>query len=41
MIQELHQMGLSISYDRVIELEDGLASSICERFVEDGVVFPL
>ena len=40
LIQQLYKMGLSISYDRVMELEDQLATSACERFKEDGVVFP-
>ena len=40
LIQQLYQMGLSISYDRVMELEDWLATSVCESFEEDGVVFP-
>ena len=33
-------MGLSISYDRVMELEDWLATSVCEPFEEDVVVYP-
>ena len=40
LIQQLYQMGISISYDRVLELEDSLATSVCERFEEDGVVAP-
>ena len=33
-------MGICVSYDRVLELEDWIASSVCERFKEDGVVIP-
>ena len=33
-------MGLSISYDRIMEIEDWIATATCERFVEDGVVSP-
>lgn len=33
-------MGLSISYDRVMELEEWIASSLCEKFEEEGVVVP-
>ena len=33
-------MGLSISYDRAIQLEDQLAVSACERFKDDDVVIP-
>ena len=40
LIQHLYKMGISISYDRVMELEDWIATSVCERFEEDGVVSP-
>ena len=40
LIQQLYQMGICVSYDRVLELEDWTASSVCERFEEDGVVIP-
>ena len=33
-------MGVSVSYDRVLELEDWISSSVCEQFEEDGVVTP-
>ena len=33
-------MGLSISYDMAIQLEDQLAVSACERFKDDDVVIP-
>ena len=40
LIQQLYQVGVCVSYDRVLELEDWIASSVCERFEEDGVVTP-
>ena len=40
IIQQLHELGISISYDRVIQLEDWLAEATCERFDKDGVVSP-
>ena len=40
LIQHLYHMGISISYDQVMELEDWIATSVCERFEEDGVVSP-
>ena len=40
LIQQLYQIGVCVSYDRVLELEDWIASSVCERFEEDGVVTP-
>ena len=40
LIQQLYEMGISISYDRVMELEDLIATAVCKRFIEDGVVSP-
>ncbi|KAK3889182.1 hypothetical protein Pcinc_006754 [Petrolisthes cinctipes] len=40
LIQQLFHMGICISYDRVMEIEDWIATSSCERFREDGVVAP-
>ena len=39
-IQQFYQMGISISYDRVLELEEWIATAVCEQFGEDGVVAP-
>uniref|UniRef100_UPI00358E5A52 uncharacterized protein n=1 Tax=Myxine glutinosa TaxID=7769 RepID=UPI00358E5A52 len=38
--QQLHTMGISVSYDRVMQLEDWLATAVCERFEDDGAVAP-
>ena len=38
LIQQLHQLGISISYERVLQLEDSIASSVCQCFKADGVV---
>ncbi len=40
LINQFYKMGFSISYDRVIELEEWITASVCERFEEDGVVVP-
>ena len=40
LMQQLYQMRISVSYDRDMELEDWIATSVCERFEEDGVVVP-
>ena len=40
MISELYQLGLSVSYDRILELERQIASSICEQAGENGLVCP-
>lgn len=40
LITKLYQMGVSVSYQRIVELEDMMACSVSERFIEDGVVAP-
>jgi hypothetical protein len=40
LITKLCQLGLSVSYQRIIELEESLASCISERFISDGHVVP-
>ena len=40
LITQLYHYGISISYDRIMEIEEWIATSTCERFVEDGVVSP-
>jgi hypothetical protein len=40
LIDHLNCLGLSVSYKRVIQVEDSLAQSVCEQFQEDGVVCP-
>lgn len=40
LIEQLYSMGISISYDRIMEIEDWIATSTCERIAEDGVVCP-
>ncbi|KAL9982988.1 hypothetical protein ACROYT_G005106 [Oculina patagonica] len=39
IIQQLHELGISVSYDRVIKLEEWIAEATCERFEEDEI-FP-
>lgn len=41
LICKLYQLGLSISYERVMEIEELVAKSVSERSVEDGCVAPL
>ena len=41
LIMQLYCMGISISYDRVLDLEDRIATSVCEQCDEDGVVSPI
>ena len=40
LIAQLYHMGISISYDRVLGIEDRIATSLCEQYEEDGVVSP-
>ena len=40
LIAQLYQMGISVSYQGIIELENMLATSISERFEMDGCVVP-
>ena len=40
LITRLYQLGLSVSYDRILEIEDWLATSVSERFEEDNCVCP-
>ena len=40
LITRLYQLGLSVSYDRILEIEDWLATSVSERFEEDSCICP-
>lgn len=40
IITQLHNLGLSVSYDRVLQLESQLATAVCENFQDKGVVVP-
>ena len=37
----LYKLGVSVSYDRIIEVEDSIASAICKRFREENLVCPV
>ena len=41
LITQLCQMGLSVSYDRILQLENQLAISVCEFTKEIGLVCPI
>ena len=41
LITKLYQLGLSVSYDRVMEIQDWLATASTERFEQDGCVAPV
>ena len=41
IINELFQLGISVSYHRVEDSMNGLGTAVCNRFQQDGVVCPL
>ena len=40
MIENFKQFGISISYDRVLQLESLLTRNLCEQFKKDNIVCP-
>lgn len=40
LVSELSQLDLSVSYDRILQLENQIASSLCEHANETAVVCP-
>lgn len=40
LINNLYRLGLSVSYQRIIDLEEKLATAVSERFEEDECVVP-
>ena len=40
VVMELHHLGLSVSYNRVLQVENELANSVCQDFKKKGVVCP-
>ena len=40
LVQTFHNLGLSVSYERVREVKIAVARSVCKRIEEDGVVLP-
>ena len=40
LITHLYELGLSVSYDRVVELENQLAIAVCENIAKNSVVYP-
>lgn len=39
-IENAHHLGLSVSYDRVMEVKTQVARAVCKRHTEDGIVLP-
>ena len=40
LIDKLHKLGLSISYDRVLQISTELANTVCALYEEEGIVCP-
>jgi len=40
LITQLYGLGLSVSYDRVLQLESQLATAVCEDFQKKGILVP-
>ncbi|KAG1695324.1 hypothetical protein GQR58_006635 [Nymphon striatum] len=40
LVNSLCMLGISVSYDRIIELGDLLSDAVCKRFGEEGLVCP-
>ena len=40
LIDEMFRLGLSVSYDRVLKIENTIVRSLCTEFDEEGVVCP-
>ena len=40
LVDRLHNLGLSISYDRLLRMSSGIANRLCSQYEIDGVVCP-
>ena len=40
LVDAFHQLGLCISYDRLLEISSDIANSVCAMYEEEGVVCP-
>ena len=40
LVKLLHNLGLSASYNRIVQIESQLASAVCQRSIVEGVVCP-
>ena len=40
LVDRLHSLGLSISYDRLLRMSSGVAKRFCRQYERDGVVCP-
>ena len=40
LVDKFHSLGLSISYDRLLQISKNFANNVCELYEEEGVVCP-
>ncbi|ELU07992.1 hypothetical protein CAPTEDRAFT_216620 [Capitella teleta] len=40
LIDTLHELGICVSYQRLLDITNDIASAVCQRFNEEGVVCP-
>ena len=40
MVNSLNELGISISYSRVLEIESQLSMAVCKRYTEDNLLCP-
>ena len=40
LVNDLFDVGMSISYKRILEIENALGASVCEQFQKEGIVCP-
>ena len=41
LVEQLHSLGLSVNYKRVLQIEKNLAHSVTEKYHTDGIVCPM
>ena len=40
MVTRLYELGISVSYERVLTVQDWIATAVCQRYSEDDLVCP-
>ena len=40
LVETLHDLGISVSYDRVLAISTDLGNEVCRRYIEEGAVCP-
>ncbi len=40
LVEALHDLGMSVSYDRVLAISTDLGNEVCRRYIDEGAVCP-